>query len=119
MDANLDESNPNNWGTKVEIKNVNSFGGVREAINYEIKRQISLKETNEYDSMEQQTRRWDEESGTTIYMRSKVDAIDYKYFVEPNIPRFKISNDWLEEIKESIPVLGYQRNYECYIRIYK
>ncbi len=109
MDENLDEENPKNWGTKIEIKNVNSFGGVRDAINYEIKRQTELKENGKYDEMEQQTRRWDEESGTTIYMRSKVDAIDYKYFVEPNIPKIKISKTWLEEIKKSIPELALDR----------
>ena len=59
--------------------------------------------------MEQQTRRWDEESGTTIYMRSKVDAIDYKYFVDPNLPKFKIDATWLEEIRKSIPTLANER----------
>lgn len=117
MDENLDETKEENWGTKVEIKNVNSFGGVRDAINYEIERQIELKESGEYNQMEQQTRRWDEESGTTIYMRSKVDAIDYKYFIEPNIPKFKISNDWLEEIRKSIPQLANERK-ERYINEY-
>ena len=109
MDADKDEFDPNNWGTKIEIKNVNSFGGVRDAINYEIKRQIEAKEDGTYDEMEQQTRRWDEESGTTIFMRSKVDAIDYKYFVEPNIPKIKIDKKWLEEIKKSIPELAMDR----------
>lgn len=109
MDADLDEEDPNNWGTKIEIKNVNSFGGVKEAIDYEIERQIKLKEAGEYDKMEQQTRRWDEETGTTLFMRSKVDAIDYKYFVEPNIPKLKISKEWLEEIKTSIPELAHER----------
>ena len=109
MDKDLDESDMNNWGTKIEIKNVNSFGGVRDAINYEIDRQIELKENGEYDSMEQQTRRWDEDSLSTIYMRSKVDAIDYKYFVEPNIPKYKISSSWLEEIRKSIPELASER----------
>jgi len=109
MDADLDESDPNNWGTKIEIKNVNSFGGVRDAIDYEIERQTELKEIGEYDKMEQQTRRWDEETGTTIYMRSKVDAIDYKYFVEPNIPKFKISQEWIEEIRKTIPELAQER----------
>lgn len=117
MDASLDETNPENWGTKVEIKNVNSFGGVRDAINYEIERQTKLKETGEYDEMEQQTRRWDEESGTTIYMRSKVDAIDYKYFVDPNLPKFKIDPAWLEEIKNSIPPLAHERKQK-YIQEY-
>lgn len=109
MDDNLDESDSKNWGTKVEIKNVNSFSAVREAINYEIERQIALKESGEYAKMKQQTRRWDNESGTTVYMRSKVDAIDYKYFVEPNIPKFKIPNTWIEEIKASIPMLPLER----------
>lgn len=109
MDSSLDTEDPNNWGTKIEIKNVNSFGGVRDAINYEIDRQIKLKEEGIYDEMEQQTRRWDEDSATTIYMRSKVDAIDYKYFVDPNIPKFKISKEWLEEIRNSIPKLAYER----------
>lgn len=117
MDDTLDEANPENWGTKVEIKNVNSFGGVRDAINYEIERQTKLKQTGEYDEMEQQTRRWDEESGTTIYMRSKVDAIDYKYFVDPNIPKFKIEKSWLEEIRKSIPPLAHERKQK-YIEEY-
>mgnify|MGYP001145055298 CR=1 FL=1 len=109
MDPDKDENDPNNWGTKVEIKNVNSFGGVRDAINYEIKRQSHLKDNGEYDKVVQETRRWDEESGTTISMRSKVDAVDYKYFVEPNIPKFKLSKEWLDEIRESIPMLAYDR----------
>ncbi len=118
MEDNLDENDPKNWGTKIEIKNVNSFGGVRDAINYEIQRQIDLKEDGKYDEMPQQTRRWDEESGTTIYMRSKVDAIDYKYFVEPNIPKFKISKTWIEEIKKCIPALASERKKK-YIEEYQ
>ena len=117
MDSSLDESDPNNWGTKVEIKNVNSFGGVRDAINYEIARQIEAKEDGTYDEIEQQTRRWDEDTMSTIYMRSKVDAIDYKYFVEPNIPKFKLSPSWIEEIKAKIPSLAPERK-EKYIKEY-
>ena len=108
-DVNVSISDTDELGTKVEIKNVNSFGGVRDAINYEIKRQTALKEAGKYDEVEQETRRYDEETGTTIRMRSKVDAIDYRYFVEPNIPKFKISADWLEEIRKSIPELPYER----------
>ena len=107
MDASLDENDSENWGTKVEIKNVNSFGGVRDAINYEIERQTELLETG--GVIEQETRRWDEESQSTIHMRSKADAIDYKYFVEPNIPKYKLSKEWLEEIRASIPELAMDR----------
>lgn len=117
MDEDLDDSDFNNYGTKVEIKGVNSFGAAKDAINYEIKRQIELKENGEYDKMEQQTRRWDEESGTTKFMRLKVDAIDYKYFVEPNIPKYRLTNEWLEQIKSTIPKLAHERKEE-YINTY-
>ena len=96
-------------GTKVEIKNVNSFSNVHDAIEYEIKRQSELKDAGRYDEVEQETRRFDEESGTTIRMRSKVDAIDYKYFVEPNIPKYRIDKKWLEEIRATIPMLPRDR----------
>lgn len=96
-------------GTKVEVKNVNSFSNVYEVINYEIERQSKLKDEGRYSEVEQETRRFDEESGTTIRMRSKADAIDYKYFVEPNLPKYKISDKWLNEIKKSITMLPRDR----------
>ena len=117
MDIDADETNPSNYGTKVEIKNVNSFSGVRDAINYEIKRQTSLKETGKYDEMEQQTRRWDDNTMSTIYMRGKVDAIDYKYFVEPNIPKLKLDTNWIESIRKEIPMFALERK-EKYITEY-
>ena len=101
-------------GTKVETKNVNSFSGVRDAINYEIKRQSALKDQGRYDEVVQETRRWDDETGTTITMRSKEDLEDYKYFVEPNIPKFKLDPKWIKEIQKSIPELPYERK-EKYI----
>ncbi len=109
MDYDKDDSDISNYGTKVEIKNVNSFSGVKDAINYEISRQIEEKENGTYDDMKQQTRRWDETTGTTIYMRSKVDAIDYKYFIEPNIPKFKLTKEFIDEVKKEIPVLANER----------
>ena len=108
-DVNISISDNDTLGTKVEIKNVNSFGGVHDAIIYEIKRQSELKDAGRYDEVEQETRRYDEESGTTIHMRSKVDAIDYKYFVEPNIPKFKITESLLDSISKNIPELPYER----------
>jgi len=109
-DVNVSISdNENTLGTKVEVKNVNSFSSVREAINYEIQRQSELKDAGRYNEVEQETRRFDETTGTTIHMRSKVDAIDYKYFVEPNIPKFKLSESLIESVKKSIPELPYER----------
>jgi aspartyl-tRNA(Asn)/glutamyl-tRNA(Gln) amidotransferase subunit B len=96
-------------GTKVEIKNINSFGNVYDAIIYEVKRQSELKDAGRYDEVVQETRRFDEETGTTIHMRSKVDAIDYKYFVEPNIPKYKIDKKWLDEIRKDITMLPRER----------
>lgn len=118
MDADKDENDFKNFGTRVEIKNVNSLGGVRDAINFEIDRQIKLKESGLYDKMEQQTRRWDEENEETVYMRSKANAIDYKYFIEPNIPKYKLTSNFIKEIKKKIPVLPSVR-LEKYLNDYK
>lgn len=109
VNVSIMEPDATEFGTRVEIKNINSFGNVYDAINYEIKRQSELKMQGRYDEVEQETRRFDEESGTTIRMRSKVDAIDYKYFVDPNLPKFKIDKKWLEEIKKEIPLLALER----------
>ncbi len=118
-DVNVSIMNPEDTelGTKVEIKNVNSFQNVALAINYEIERQSALKDAGRYEEVEQETRRFDEESGTTKRMRSKVDAIDYKYFVEPNIPKYKVDPNWLEEIRKEIPVLPRERKLK-YINEY-
>ena len=104
-------------GTKVEVKNVNSFGNVFDTINYEIERQSKLKDEGRYDEVVQETRRFDEETGTTIRMRTKADAIDYKYFVEPNIPKYKIDKTWVEEIRKNIPMLPRERKLK-YINEY-
>ncbi len=117
VNVSIMDENATELGTKVEIKNINSFGNVYDAIIYEVKRQSELKDAGRYDEVVQETRRFDEESGTTIHMRSKVDAIDYKYFVEPNIPKYKITKEWLEEIKKDIPVLPRERK-EKYINEY-
>lgn len=99
-------------GTRVEIKNVNSISGIHDTIKYEIKRQTELKEAGRYNEVEQETRRWNEETMSTVHMRSKVDAIDYKYFVEPNIPKYKITKRWLSIIKKEIPRLHLERKYD-------
>ena len=118
-DVNVSIMNENDakLGTKVEVKNVNSFDNIRKTIEYEIKRQTELMESGKYDEVVQETRRWDDESGTTKHMRSKADAIDYKYFTEPNIPRYKITKEVLEERKSSIPMLAHERK-EKYIKEY-
>lgn len=117
VNVSIMDKDSNELGTKVEVKNVNSFGNVYETIKYEIERQSKLKDKGRYDEVVQETRRFDEETGTTIRMRTKADAIDYKYFVEPNIPKFKIDSNLVEEIKKCIPVLPNERKIK-YINEY-
>ncbi len=109
MDASLDDKNPNNYGVRVEVKNVNSISAVRDVIEYESARQIKLLEQNKKAEIMQETRRWDEALKATVFMRDKQNALDYKYFVEPNIPPYEITDKLLEEIKEGIPVLPNER----------
>ena len=93
-------------GTKVEMKNINAFNNVRAAIEYEIKRQSELLSKGE--KVVQETRRIAED-GKTYSMREKVDAVDYKYFIEPNIPSTPVTDDLLYELKSELPELKGDR----------
>lgn len=110
-DANISlmKKDAKELGTKVEIKNINSFNNVKEAILYEIKRQSELLDSGRANEIIQETRRYSDTTNTTIRMREKVENLDYKYFVEPNIPKIKISNNLIEELKKEIPVLPNER----------
>ncbi len=110
MKKELDETNPCNWGTKVEIKNINSLGGIKGAILFETKRQLESLSAGKYEEeIKQETRRWDEATQSTVFMRNKANAIDYKYFIEPNIPPYKIEQNLLKDIKKEIPILSVER----------
>ena len=101
-------------GTKVEMKNINAFNNVRAAIEYEIKRQSEI--LNRGEKVVQETRRIAED-GKTYSMRDKVDAVDYKYFIEPNIPSTPITDDFLYELKSELPELKLDRYFK-YIEKY-
>ena len=101
-------------GTKVEMKNINAFNNVCAAIEYEIKRQTEVLESG--GKVIQETRRIAED-GKTYSMREKVDAVDYKYFVEPNIPSTPVTKELLDELKSSLPELKGDR-YLKYIDKY-
>ena len=109
VNVSMMEKGSNKFGTKVEVKNVNNINNVANTIDYEIKRQTELILSGREDEIVQETRRYDEDTNTTITMRSKADALDYKYFVEPNIPPYKISNDWILNIRKRIPVLPNEK----------
>lgn len=91
------------FGTRAEIKNLNSFKAVRDALNYEINRQTEL--LNAGGQVKQETRLWDKEELVTKPMRSKEDALDYRYFPEPDLPPVVLQHDWLENVKDNMPEL--------------
>ncbi len=109
VNVNLQDENGKFITPKVEMKNLNSLANIYDAIEYEYKRQSEAYDSGKVNELEQETRRFDEETGTTVHMRSKVDAIDYKYFVEPNIPPYIITEELKNEIRSKIPMLALER----------
>lgn len=95
------------FGTRAEIKNVNSFSALQRAIEYEIDRQIDIIE--EGGKVIQETRLWDDNSRETRSMRGKEDAHDYRYFPEPDLMPLQISREWVEKIKSEMPELPEQK----------
>jgi len=95
------------FGTKVEVKNVNSFRYIRSALEYEIERQIEIVEAG--GRIKQETRLWNQAEGRTFSMRSKEQAHDYRYFPEPDLPPLIVSPEWLAEIAATMPELPEAR----------
>jgi aspartyl-tRNA(Asn)/glutamyl-tRNA(Gln) amidotransferase subunit B len=108
VDANVSVRRPGaGFGTRCEIKNVNSVRSVGRAIEYEAQRQIALVEAGE--SIRQETRHWNETDGRTHTLRSKEDADDYRYFQEPDLVVVDPGAEWIEEVRRSLPVLPAAR----------
>ena len=103
-------------GTKVEMKNLNSFRSVHSAINYEANRQIETLEAG--GTIVQETRKWDEQKGVTLPMRKKEESKDYRYMPEPDFISINISPKDIEEIQNSLPLTPAER-YEKYITEYE
>lgn len=95
------------FGTRAEIKNVNSFSALQRAIEYEIDRQIEIVE--EGGEVVQETRLWDDNLKETRSMRGKEDAHDYRYFPEPDLMPLEISREWVEDIRKTMPELPEQK----------
>jgi aspartyl-tRNA(Asn)/glutamyl-tRNA(Gln) amidotransferase subunit B len=91
------------FGTRCEIKNLNSFRFIEEAIHYEVRRQIELIEDG--GKVQQATRLWDPDKKETRAMRTKEDAQDYRYFPDPDLPPLAISQDWIERVRSDMPEL--------------
>jgi aspartyl-tRNA(Asn)/glutamyl-tRNA(Gln) amidotransferase subunit B len=95
------------FGTKVELKNINSFKFVKDAVEYEIKRQTKV--LNEGGKVRQETRLWNLERGETAVMRSKEEAHDYRYFPDPDLVPLKLDPEWIEGFRSSLPELPASR----------
>ena len=95
------------FGTRAEIKNLNSFRALERAIEYEVERQIDLIEDGGH--VVQETRTWDDANGVTLSMRSKEEAHDYRYFPEPDLVPIDLDPAWIEEIRDTLPELPAAR----------
>ncbi|MDF0677399.1 MAG: Asp-tRNA(Asn)/Glu-tRNA(Gln) amidotransferase subunit GatB [Nitrospira sp.] len=99
----LRPSGQKEFGTKVELKNINSFKYVKDAIEYEIKRQTKV--LSEGGTIRQETRLWNIERGETAVMRSKEEAHDYRYFPDPDLVPLKLDDEWIEGFRADLPEL--------------
>ena len=106
----------NPMGTRTESKNMNSFRSIVREIDYEIERQIDVVENG--GIVTQDTLRWDDVSGKTFVMRSKENADDYRYFPEPDLVAIKLSTEYIENVRKSLPELPESR-HERYLNEYK
>lgn len=95
------------FGTKAELKNLNSFTYVRKGLDFEISRQEKI--LNAGGALDQETRRYDESTGKTILMRTKEGSSDYRYFPEPDIPNLVISDEWIDSVRASLPEMPKER----------
>ncbi|XP_078182550.1 GLU-ADT subunit B [Carex rostrata] len=102
------------FGTKVEIKNMNSFSAMNKAIDYEINRQILLHKQGQADQIVQETRLWDDATQKTFTMRKKEGLADYRYFPEPDLPDVVLTDEYVDQIRKSLPELpeAKRRRYE-------
>lgn len=120
-DANMDEGSfradinisvrrkgESKLGTKVELKNINSFKFIVQAIEFEIERQINMVLAGE--RIRQETRLWDSKKQQSFFMRSKEEAQDYRYFTEPDLPVLHIDDEWIERIRKQLPELAPQKH---------
>ena len=104
------------FGTRTEMKNMNSFKSISRALEYEVDRQADI--LDDGGKIEQETLRWDEVSGKTFSMRDKEDAQDYRYFPDPDLVAIKLSEEYIENIKKTLPELPETRK-ERYLKEYE
>ena len=116
VNVSVRKKGDNKLGTRTEMKNMNSFRSITRGIEYEIDRQIEIIENG--GKVEQETLRWDDVSGKTFSMRDKEDAQDYRYFPEPDLVAIRLSEEYIENIRKTLPELPESRK-ERYLKEYK
>ena len=104
------------WGLRTETKNVNSFSAIGRVIEHEVKRQKKLVEKGE--KIDQETRGWNDDTGTSVTQRSKEDAMDYRYFPEPDLLPVELEDDFIDEARKQIPELPIEKRLR-YLSEYK
>ena len=111
VEANISIStDPNKFGTKVEVKNLNSFRSAESAIKYELERMTKLYEEGKEADIVQETRGWDEVKGTTFSQRKKESSHDYRYFPDPDLPKLKLSEVFdIDELNKNMPELPWDK----------
>jgi len=107
INISVNKKDVTEYGTKVELKNINSFKFITQAIEHEVERQILALESGQ--KIHQETRQWDSKNHETVFMRSKEVAQDYRYFTEPDLPEIEINSEWLETIRKQIPELPHEK----------
>lgn len=103
FDVNVSVSKTDTWGTRTETKNLNSFKSVEKAVEFEIARQVSVLESG--GEIVQETRGWDDDKLQTFSQRSKEDAHDYRYFPDPDLPPIVLTQDYIDDIEQSMPMM--------------
>ena len=101
VNLSVSEVGAEEFGTRTEMKNLNSFKAIKRAIEGEMERQIDLIEAGE--KVVQETRRWDDTKGASYAMRSKEDAQDYRYFPDPDLVPIEISDEWMDKVRAVQP----------------
>lgn len=107
INISLKKKTATELGTKVELKNINSFKFVAHAIEFELHRQYEVLSSGK--KVTQETRQWDNKNQQTIAMRSKEEAQDYRYFVEPDLPCIEIDEMWIDRLRKQIPELPHEK----------
>ena len=116
VNISIADENASEWGIRTETKNVNSFSAIGRVIDHEVKRQKRLIE--KWEKIDQETRGWNDDTGTSVTQRSKEDAMDCRYFPEPDLLPIVLDDEFISEARDTIPELPIEKRLK-YLSEYK